>query len=98
MGCLALESLPLFESLPNRDLEHREHVVDEYRHCAKRWRNILALQGHSLAENYTAGRMSLVCDLDVSLPLEGISGDVGMDDQPIRNDKIRAILIFDADV
>lgn len=73
-------------------------MLNGYRHLANRWRNWCALQGHTITENYNAGRLSIVCDLDVSVPLDVIRSDVRGYDQPIRNDKYCAVLSLNSDM
>lgn len=48
-------------------IQSEKSPADEYRELAERWKNQAALEGHSVAEKYAAGCLSLVCDLNVSL-------------------------------
>jgi len=78
--------------------DEANRLIDQYRHSTDRWQNHLARQGHSIAENYRAGRLSLVCDLDISVARRGVRGDLTLHDEPVWENKILASLVYSANV
>lgn len=77
-------------------LDEANRVRDGFRYFAKRSKDIRALQGHAIAENYGAGRPSFVCDLDISARFERMGCDEWMLDLPCGDRKFRAIAIYSA--
>ena len=84
--------------MTRNELKEADRLIHAYRHSAKRWQDKSASQGHTLAENYCAGRIALVCDLDVSVSPCDIRSDSAGNDEPITDAKILARLIYCADV
>src|SRR6185312_13380998 len=77
----------------------KKSAGDEYREMAQRWKDAAMLERHSVAEKYVAGRLALVCDLDI-FPASGDLYEaeiVGNSCQFADNKRI-ARLVFKAEV
>jgi hypothetical protein len=79
--------------------EKANRLIDLYRQNSKRWQNRTASQGHTLVENYRAGRLTIVCNLDIAVThRDGGTANTALDDQPVRDSKVLASLIFCANL
>jgi hypothetical protein len=63
-------------------LELLNDVANKLNEINKRWQNKLTLCGQSLVEKYREGRLTLVCDLEIS---SSVAGDIGSMDSPSLN-------------
>lgn len=87
---------PRLAKLP---VESDQSPADEYREIAQRWKNRMVLEGHSVAEKYVAGCLSLVCDLNV-FPAGGNVDEIAtvQNRRQFANDERFARLVFKAKV
>ncbi|MGC1361814.1 MAG: hypothetical protein WA419_07645 [Silvibacterium sp.] len=86
-------------SLLELPIQGEQSPADEYREIAERWKNQAALEGHSVAEKYAAGRLALVCDLNVSLASGDADGPKAVRSGCQFTEEERfARLVFNADV
>jgi len=74
-----------------------DRATNDRRQIAQRWKDVLAAEGQSVGENYANGRISLIYDLNVSLP-GGEVGHVLSRSSPLWNYKNFTTLVFVANV
>jgi hypothetical protein len=65
---------------------------------AERWHNKLTLQGQSLAERYTKHGLTVICDLDISVPKTEVLTSVRGNDKPVVEGETLARFIYCANV
>ena len=80
----------------------RFHVLndaaDHMSQLLERWENRLILQGQSLVEEYEQGRLTLVCDLDVSMARKWSDASLRGSENPKINSNFLASVVLKAKV
>ena len=88
--------LGLFRGEEN-SLNAVNRATDEMREIAERWQDRLTVEGHSIAENYAEGRLSLIFDLNILAPYAGVDRDVRVNHCPLSDGEVFASAIFAVD-
>ena len=60
--------IPASDSRQQDFLKAIDSATNDFRNLAEHWHNELTLQGQSLAERYAKHGVTIICDLDVSVP------------------------------
>ncbi len=89
-------SLPL--RLGELPFKGKQSPDDSYREFAQRWKDMLAFEGHSLAEKYANGRVALVCDLHASFLCRVKHPRASVGNDPFRDREFFASLVYVADI
>jgi len=70
-------------------------AFDAVRQALERSHEVKALQNRSFAESYACYGASIICDFEMTMPLEGLRGDAGsVLDDPIADRKLYASLVY----
>jgi hypothetical protein len=83
-------------------LVHDEVLQSDYdpfndvRESFERWHEVSALQDRPLSESYARHGLTLICDLEVRVPLEPLTGHVRINDEPIPYRKFNISLVYRA--
>jgi hypothetical protein len=91
------EGLGLSRSEPD-SFEAIDRASDEMREIAERWQDRLAVEGHTIAENYAEGRLSIILDLHISAPIAGDRMGLSADESPFLNREVFASAVYTCDV
>jgi len=75
-------------------LQAINRATNDFRHVAQRWKNKLTLKGHSITELYMPHGLAVICDLNIVVPLAEVRGDMWMDNKPIGNSEVRALVVY----
>jgi hypothetical protein len=77
--------------------KNEQSSTDEYSEIAKRWKDKMAMHGHSLSEKYANGRIAFVCDLHASLSRRNHQS-ASVSDSPFWNRECFASFVYVADI
>jgi hypothetical protein len=69
---------------------------NDVREGFERWHEVFALQDRPLSESYARHGMTLICDLEVRVPLEPSASHVRIVDEPITYRKLNISLVYRA--
>jgi hypothetical protein len=69
---------------------------NDVRESLERWHEVSALQDRPLSESYARHGLTLICDLEVRMPLEPLASHVLIDEEPILNRKFNISLVYRA--
>ncbi len=102
-SCLKLEDAVTGQALgfsrrEEKALDAVDCAADEMRQLGESWKNWETIQRHTIAENYAEGRLSLICDLNISVPEAGSDRDHWVNCCPLLNNKVFASVVYAADV
>lgn len=75
-------------------LQRLHNKLNEFDQCVQGWNDALALEGHSLAERYERDSLTIICNFEMFMPFEWPGGDVRINDQPSRDVKRFASLVY----
>jgi hypothetical protein len=78
--------------------EYIQNTIHRYFHLAQRSKDLQAMHGHSIAENYGAGRISLICNLNISMALAPVFLSEGINNEPVGDGEFSAALVYSANV
>lgn len=78
-------------------LDAVDSAANEMREIAERWQDRLTVDGHSIAENYANGRLSLICDLNVIVAEAGVDRDFRVNQRPLGDSEVFSSAIFAVD-
>jgi hypothetical protein len=73
-------------------------AANKFRQLNERWDNRFTFHGQSLIEQYQQGRITLVCDLDISVANASVNRRSASGDGPSSDTKLLASLVFSANI
>lgn len=95
IDCAAAQSLDSL--LPtNNGLKPSYDPFNDVREGLERWHEVSALQDRPLSESYARHGLTLICELEVRMPLEPLASHVRTDDEPIIYRKLNISLVYRA--
>lgn len=74
-----------------------DRATNDWHQIVQRWKDVTVAEGRSVVENYTNGRVALICYLDFSVPGSDF-GSVLPSGNPLGKSKLRATLVFQANL
>lgn len=79
-------------------LDAVDRAADEMRQIAKRWQDRMAVERHTIAENYAEGRLTLICDLHFRVSDTGVRCPPGRVEGPFCDHEMYASAIFASNI
>lgn len=77
-------------------LQSHYDPFNDVRESLERWHEVSALQDRPLSESYARHGLTLICDLEVRMPLEPLTNRVRINDEPVPNRKLNLSLVYRA--